>query len=281
MSNLKNIRLRSQSIKSARKITYAMQLVAASKFTKAKESFKHAKEFFQHIEQALSCSIAKEYSRGTDLPFTVVSPEAVPVFIVITSERGLCGGFNISLLRALEEYLAGHPAKDYKLIVVGRKGHNVLRKTRSHAIYKYYHNIHGQERIISEQIALDILHLARYHPISCHIHFNHLKNALIQTPASKQLWPVLMPDADNQENNHELEGPNLINLILSSYLSSLVYMALTESKAGEEGARMNAMDGATRNANTLLESLTLLLNRTRQASITKELIEVVSGAEAI
>ena len=288
MSNLKQLRNRIKSIKSTQKITKAMQMVAASKFRKAKDRVIASSHYLEVVNEMME-SIAS----GNNIEDLAVKwrnffwekPLNKPsLFIIITSERGLCGSFNSSLIKKAKLDISNleKNGKATKLIIIGKKGYDALKSNYKEHIDSYFNFSKGDNKILSYKIMQRIIHIIENELAeNCVIYFNKFRNAMVQIPTGQPILPIQKSIKTSSNGYYEYEGKNLIAEIINLYISSHINFALLQSKASEEGARMTAMDNATKNAKEIITRLTLRLNRSRQAIITKELIEIISGAEAI
>lgn len=296
MPSLKDIRNRIGSVKSTQKITSAMKLVAASKLRRAQEQAEAGRPFAERMARMLS-SLSAGVSAETGGPKLMVGTgsDQTHLLVVISSDRGLCGGFNGSIVREAKRQIARlqGEGKTVKLLCVGRKGRDLLRREYPKAIIQSYEEV-GKKRLSfadADMVANKVLELFDAGEFDvCSIVYNKFKSAITQVVTVQQIIPFAVPTADAAPETggeakalYEFE-PNeerILTDLLPRNLSIQVYSALLESAASEQGARMTAMDNATRNAGDMIKKLTLVYNRTRQASITKELIEIISGAEAV
>ncbi len=291
MSTLKHLRNQVKCIKSTQKITKAMQMVSAAKFKKIKTRLQDSNYYID----ALSNIIAEVSSSSNlgDFPpqellfFSRHNLEKPELLIVITSERGLCGSFNSSLIKKVKTDIENleQSGKEFKLIIVGKKGYEVLKNKYLNFIDGYF-NIgdSNNKNAIIATIKEKIMHLIEIGSIgSCSIYFNKFKNAITHIPTGQSILPIQQKNSNTlpSGSNYEQEGSNLLLDIINLYIIGQLNFALLQSAASEEGARMTAMDNATKNANEIINTLTLKLNRSRQAIITKQLIEVISGVEAL
>jgi F-type H+-transporting ATPase subunit gamma len=267
-----------------------MQLVSASKLKKVKDQAEGFVEYSEILRKIMS-DVAKDISLS-DLPeryrsfFLENTSDLDHLLVVMSSERGLCGGFNASIVRKVKQDIKDlqSSGKKVKLLVVGKKGMDALKGQYSDLIMEYYHDAKGQVESLSMMIKNKIMELVESDQISgCSIYYNHFKNAMSQIPTMRALVPAKFDQEDKSNSGSvlEYEGDDVIEEILHLYMSGEISNALLQSKASEEGARMTAMDNATRNAKELENKLTLQLNRSRQAMITTELTEIISGAEAV
>ena len=293
MPSLKHLRVRINSVKATQKITSAMKMVAASKLRRAQEQAEAARPYVERMERMVSSialTVAENESasallRGTDTDET-------HLFVVATSDRGLCGGFNASIVRAVRARISELEGdkKTVKLFIIGRKGRDQLRREYG---TKFLETRDGPGSIgpgysDAAEVARQLVELfeAREFDV-CTVVYNEFKTAMTQVVTFQQLIPF-SPNTSADEINldgaiYEFEPDEgaILEKLLPRNISVQIYHALLENGASEQGARMMAMDNATRNAGDMIDKLTLTYNRTRQAMITKELIEIVSGAEAL
>ena len=300
MPSLKELRGRIGSVKSTRKITSAMKMVAASKLRRAQAHAEAARpyaEAMQRMLTALARNVMGQQGEGQrpDMPRLLAGTGAdrVHLIVPITSDRGLAGGFNAGIGRAtrtLAKRLQGE-GRTVKLLPVGRKGGDYLaREFREQLVDRVAGSggrdvQFGQAREIGERIA-KMLEDGEFDV--CTLIYNRFNNVMSQTPTELQLVPLSLPSNDNERGEapsvryeFEPDEETILSRLLPRNLEIQIYRAMLESAAGEQGARMTAMDSATRNAGKAIDRLTLNYNRTRQANITKELIEIISGAEAV
>ena len=295
MANLKELRVRIDSVKSTRKITSAMKMVAGAKLRRAQEQAEAARPYAERMERVLSSLAANAADKPEAPPLLIGTGKAESHLIVVaTSDRGLCGGFNSSIVRAVRHKIRELEAdgKTVKLFCVGRKGRDILRREYGHLIVEYVDDI-GRPKLTFD----DALNITGRIPALfdagevdvCSISYNRFKSAISQFVTDQQLIPFPVPEADPDEADdgpraiyeYEPEEDEILVELLPHNLSTQVFRALLENSASEQGARMTAMDNATRNAGDMIDRLTLQYNRTRQAHITSELIEIISGAEAV
>ena len=298
MSGLKELRNRIGSVKSTQKITRAMQMVAASKLRRAQEAVEAARPYAKRMERVLS-------SLGTNLADEVGShpilagtgKEDTHLLVVATSERGLCGPFNSSIVRRVRQdinRLVGS-GKAVKLLCVGRKGRDMLRRDHGDLILSTIDLASVKKVMFADAlpVATTVLNLFEDEEFDvCTLYFNKFRSVMWQEVTARILIPAKLSEPDLESSDspvsatesiheYEPEEDEILATLLPKNISVQIYQALLENAASEQGARMTAMDSATRNAGDMIERLTLSYNRTRQAVITKELIEIISGAEAI
>lgn len=293
MPSLKDLKNRIASVQSTRKITSAMKMVAASKLRRAQEQAEAARPFAERMGRMLS-SLAANVQGGGEGPklMTGTGADQVQLLVVITSDRGLCGAFNSSVVREARRQilrLQGE-GKTVKLLTVGRKGRDQLRREYASLIVQSYEDV-GRRRLsfadadtITNKL-LEMFEAGEYDVGS--VIFNKFKSVISQEVTIQQVIPFAV-EAKTEESaevkalyEFEPDEEQILADLLPRNLAIQVYRALLESAASEQGARMSAMDNATRNAGDMINKLTITYNRTRQAYITKELIEIISGAEAV
>lgn len=296
MPNLKDLKTRITSVKSTQKITKAMQMVAASKLRKAQVAAEAARPYAERMEHVLSGLGASVAGQPGNPKLLIGSgKDDVHMIVVATSERGLCGGFNSSIVRAAKQkidLLVGE-GKTVKILCIGKKGALQLKRRYGAMIIDIIDMSHvrqlrfGDILPISERL-IELFERGEFD--ICTLYYARFKSALTQVVTAQQLIPVAMPEPDEKEKRPNLGGaiyeyepgePEILTALLPRNVSVQVFKALLENAASEQGARMTAMDSATRNAGDMISSLTLKYNRTRQAAITRELIEIISGAEAL
>lgn len=300
MPSLKDLKNRIVSVTSTRKITSAMKMVAASKLRRAEDQAKAARPYAERMALMLGTLAGRmEIDEKTPKLITGTGKEEKVLLLVVTSDRGLCGFFNGSIVREARNLIKKleSEGKTVKLICVGRKGRDALR--RDHA-QKILHTVEDMPKKLDDVDmvnALTVKILSMYEAEEfdvARILFNRFKSAISQEVTLRQIVPVEMPRAEAAQADasaaatakalYELFEPErdaILARLLPRNLAVQIYGSFLESSAGEQGARMTAMDNATRNAGEMIDKLTLNYNRSRQAFITKELIEIISGAEAV
>lgn len=295
MPSLKDLRVRIKSVRNTRKITSAMKMVAASKLKRAQEQAEAARPYAERMERMLGSLAASVVGTpGAPRLLGGTGEDRVHLVLVMTSDRGLCGAFNSSVVRGARVFLRDlvREGKTIKILCVGRKGRDQLRGEFGRFIVKTIDGI-GKPRLTFQSgltIAAEVHRMLDAGEFDvCTLIYNRFKSAISQVLTEQQLVPLALPAAavaatgNGPQAVYEFEPDDteILDQILPLNLAVQVYRALLESFAGEQGARMAAMDNATRNAGDMIDRLTLNYNRTRQAVITKEMIEIVSGAEAI
>ena len=295
MASLKDMRTRIASVKATRKITKAMQLVAAAKLRRAQESAHAARPYAQRMDQILANLNRRLASKEGVSPLLVgTGKEDVHLLVVMTAERGLCGGFNTAIARLARQDIRRLVAagKTVKVLCVGRKGFDNLRRDYARQIQDRVDlkAVKQLAYVNAEEIADKILamYAAGEFDVAT-MYYSEFKNVITQKPTALQLIPAKLPElaAGTQPAKaeaiyeYEPSEEEILGQLLKQNLATQVFRGLLENAAGEQGARMTAMDNATRNAGDMINKLTIRYNRQRQANITRELIEIISGAEAL
>jgi len=302
MPNLKDLRVRIASVKSTQKITSAMKMVAAAKLRRAQEEAEAARPYAERMERMLnSLATASAGQEGAPELLAGNGQDQVHLLIVGTADRGLCGGFNSSIVREVRRRIAAlrGKGKTVKLLCVGRKGRDQLRRDFSDAIVDTIEDV-ARPRLrfeAADGIAKRIAQMFEAGEFDvCTIYYARFKSAISQIVTAQQLIPFAPTEektggegAEATETGggllavyeYEPTEEDILAALLPRNLAVQVFRALLENNASEHGARMTAMDNATRNAGDMIDNLTLTYNRTRQAVITSELIEIISGAEAV
>ncbi len=301
MPNLKDLKNRIDSVKSTRKITSAMKMVAAAKLRRAQDAAESARAYSERMETVLR-SLAGSFAGREGGPKLLAGTGAdqAHLLVVFTSDRGLCGGFNGSIVREARQLIHDMKSegKTVKLLCVGRKGSDLLKGEFGGDIVDAVTGIGGKKGIefseataVSDKIT-EMFEAGEFD--TCSIIFNKFQSAMTQIVTTSQLIPFTSEEdedasADKDGAGGELkaayefepEESEILEVLLPKNLGVQVFQAMLESSASEHGARMTAMDNATRNAGDMIDKLTLTYNRSRQAAITSELIEIISGAEAL
>ena len=292
MPSLDDLKKRITSVKSTQKITKAMKMVAAAKLRKAQENAEKGRPYSEKMNNIilnLSNSISDKENASKFLVGT--GKNDVHLCVVITADRGLCGGFNTNICRKAKNYFDKilKEGKTLKIFTVGSKGHDQLKRMYGNYViekvnFKNYKKITYKE---AEDIAKKIIKLFNENQFDvCQIFYNRFKNVITQIPESQQIIPIeKMKKIEERENDNfyefEPEENEILDDLLPRNISTQIFKAFLENAASEQGSRMTAMDNATRNAGDLVDKLTITYNRSRQAAITKELIEIISGAESL
>jgi F-type H+-transporting ATPase subunit gamma len=297
MANLKELRVRIRSVKSTQKITSAMKMVAASKLRRAQVDAEAARPFSERMARMLGeLTASLPTMDGAPKLLSGSGKDETDLLIVVTADRGLCGGFNGNIVRAarLKVTALKGEGKNVKIFCVGRKGRDGLRRFFGDMIIDTMENVsrNGAKYEIAREIAdrVEAMFEAGEFDV-CTTIFNRFKSAISQEVTVQQLVPFLVPEAapDAAPVDAALKAlyilepseEEVLGALLSRNLAVQMFRSMLESYASEQGARMSAMDNATRNAGDMIDDLTMTYNRTRQAQITKELIEIISGAEAL
>ncbi len=282
MSTIKALRTRIKSVKSTQKITKAMRMVSASKLHRAKDAASFSGHYRDRIFSLLN--IAQKNTNYSELSsfyksmLTKKESYKKTIAIVYSSDRGLCGGFNGMMYKKLKKELPLY--ENLRIITIGKKLDRALSKTYN--VIAHLQLSEDPTKISSQVSDIIVKEVESNSDTQVIVYFTKFKNILTQTPSSQRIIPIEEQVLDSKINsNLEFEGDGIIEKLCHLYLASNFTANLFENKASEEASRMTAMDNATRNAGKMIDQLTLKMNRTRQAQITKELIEVISGAEAV
>jgi F-type H+-transporting ATPase subunit gamma len=295
MASLKELRNRIASVKATQKITKAMQMVAAAKLRRAQIAAEAARPYAERMESVLANLAAALEGREGGPPLMVGTGKSdVHLLVVCTSERGLCGGFNSLIVRLAREHINRLLAdgKEVKILCVGKKGYDQLRRQYQGMIIDTI-EFRGVRQLTfehAEQVGQKVLSLFDEGSFDvATLFFSRFKSVISQIPTAQQIIPASIP-AESEAGGADLGGAvyeyepdedEILTELLPLNITVQIFKALLENAASEQGARMSAMDSATRNAGEMIGKLTLNYNRTRQAQITKELIEIISGAEAL
>ncbi|MEK9959294.1 MAG: F0F1 ATP synthase subunit gamma [Pelagibacteraceae bacterium] len=293
MPSLKDLRNRIGSVKSTQKITKAMKMVAAAKLRRAQESAEKGRAYSDKMNRIIS-NLKSTMSDGSSAPKLLVGSgnDQSHLCIVMTADRGLCGGFNTNICKKARQYFSEilNKNKTLKIITVGSKGNDQLKRNFSKYIiesisYKHLKKITVNEA--SELTSKVIKMFVNGEFDVCTIFYNKFKSVISQEPQAQQLIPVESEEeekdtqADEVQYEFEPDQEEILEHLLPQNMTTQIFKAFLENAASEQGSRMSAMDNATRNAGDLIDRLTINYNRSRQAVITKELIEIISGAESL
>ncbi len=297
MASLKALKMRITSVKSTQKITKAMKMVAAAKLRRAQEAAEAARPYSERMAAVLA-SLGSRVTVGPESPKLLAGTgsDQVHLLVIASSERGLAGGFNTNIARlarkTMESLLA--QGKTVKLLFVGKKARAPFMRTHKQLIVGYIDQTHIKSAAFADAQAISADITRRYEAGEfdvAHLFFARFRSALVQEPTEIQLIPAALPaaavieakpsDAAPAAIEYEPDEEAILAELLPRNLSVQIFRALLENAASEQGSRMTAMDNATRNAGDMINRLTITYNRTRQAAITKELIEIISGAEAL
>jgi len=294
MASLKDLRLRIASVKSTRKITSAMKMVAASKLRRAQQAAEAARPYAERIERVLGAlAAASAGSQGAPKLLSGTGKSDVHLVIVATADRGLCGGFNSNIIRDARRLInqLQRDGKTVKIVTIGRKARDILRREHGRLYVESYEGL-GRKGLVFAEVnkvadkVIDLFDTGEFDVAT--VVYNKFKSAISQEVTRQQLVPFPVPEAKAEDvgvlkATYEFEPSEegILTELLPRNLAVQLFRALLENAASEQGARMTAMDNATRNAGDMINRLTLTYNRSRQAQITKELIEIISGAEAL
>ena len=292
MPSLDDLRKRITSVKSTQKITKAMKMVAAAKLRKAQENAEKSRPYSEKMNNIilnLSAGVSDPHSAPKLLVGTGKQDDHLCV--VLTSDRGLCGGFNTNIIKKAKNYFEKikKEGKSLKIITVGSKGYDQLKRQYGTYIvenisFKDSKNINYFDASKVGGLIIDKFQKNDFDV--CTIFYNKFKNVISQIPQAQQIIPLESVDKNKEENleisyEFEPDEDEILSNLLPKNISTQIFKAMLENSASEQGSRMTAMDNATRNAGDLVDKLTIQYNRSRQATITKELIEIISGAESL
>ena len=291
MPNLKDLKNRIESVKNTRKITKAMQMVAAAKLRRAQDAAEASRPYSERFNSVLaSLAASVENSESAPLLLRGTGKQDVHLLVVMTAERGLCGGFNSSIAKLARNYAAKlkESGKQIKIITVGKKGRDAIKRDLGQ--YFVEHVDLSEFKSIKYTNAQSIAKalLARFDDNEydvATIFYSKFVNVVTQIPTTQQIIPATFDDqsstSDTTIYDYEPDEETILADLLPRGVATQIFSALLENGASEQGARMSAMDNATRNAGDMIDKLTIEFNRSRQAVITNELIEIISGAEAL
>ncbi len=290
MASLDDLKKRIASVKSTQKITKAMKMVAAAKLRKAQESAERGRPYSEKMNNII-LNLSNGISDKENAPklLSGTGEEKVHLCVVMTSDRGLCGGFNSNIIKKAKSYFSKilNEGKQLKIITVGSKGNDQLKRVYGDKIIE---NISFKESKNANYFDADKVGKMIIEKFEggefdiCTIFYNQFKNVITQLPQAQQIIPLNNEeDENNSDDNYEFEPDEdeILGNLLPKNISTQIFKAMLENSASEQGSRMSAMDNATRNAGEMVDKLTIEYNRSRQAAITKELIEIISGAESL
>jgi len=291
MPSLDDLRKRIVSVKSTQKITKAMKMVAAAKLRKAQESAEKGRPYSEKMQNII-LNLTESISDPQNAPKLLIGTgkDQIHLCVIMTSDRGLCGGFNSNICRLAKKYFEKilKEGKNLKIITIGSKGNDQLKREYGKYIIKKLSFKNKKKISFTEadkvgKIILDLFHKNEFD--KCILFFNNFKNVMTQIPEAQQIIPTeVKKDSKKSEEvfyEFEPDEDEILEDLLPKNISTQVFKAFLENSASEQGSRMTAMDSATRNAGDLVNKLTINYNRSRQAVITKELIEIISGAESL
>ncbi len=291
MASLDDLKKRIASVKSTQKITKAMKMVAAAKLKKAQESAEKGRPYSEKMNNVI-LNLSNGISDKENAPklLSGTGKDKVHLCVVMTSDRGLCGGFNSNIIKKAKSYFTklSEEGKDLKIVTVGSKGNEQLKRVYSDRIIA---NISFKESkntnyFDAEKVGKMVIEKFEAEEFDvCTIFYNQFKNVITQIPQSQQIIPLKTDNSEENksEDSYEFEPDEdeILSNLLPKNISTQIFKAMLENSASEQGSRMSAMDNATRNAGEMVDKLTIEYNRSRQAAITKELIEIISGAESL
>ncbi len=292
MPSLDDLKKRIKSVKSTQKITKAMKMVAAAKLRKAQENAEKGRPYSQKMQNII-LNLTKSINDPQNAPKLLVGTgkDTTHLCVVLTADRGLCGGFNSNICKLAKnnfKKILGE-GKELKIITVGSKGLDQIKREYSKYIIKKF-SFKEKKQITfreAEIIGNEIINLFKKDEFDkCILFYNNFKNVITQIPQAQQIIPTENKPTSSQDDNSlsyefEPDEDEILEDLLPKNISTQIFKAFLENAASEQGSRMTAMDNATRNAGELVDKLTINYNRSRQASITKELIEIISGAESL
>ena len=291
MASLDDLKKRIASVKSTQKITKAMKMVAAAKLRRAQESAEKGRPYSEKMNNII-LNLSNGISDKENAPKLLSGSgnDKVHLCVVMTSDRGLCGGFNSNIIKKAKNYFAklSKEGKDLKIVTVGSKGNDQLKrvygdKIIAHISFKESKNANYFDAEKVGKMVMESFEKEEFDV--CTIFYNLFKNVVTQIPQEQQIIPLKTSEVEenSSEDNYEFEPDEdeILSNLLPKNVSTQIFKAMLENSASEQGSRMSAMDNATRNAGEMVDKLTIEYNRSRQAAITKELIEIISGAESL
>ena len=288
MASLKDIRKRIDSVKRTQKTTSAMKMVSAAKLRRSENSIREAKPYANKLKSVVSSLSTrfdgKYQDTGFGLLFRNTDGKRTGV-ILITSDRGLCGGFNSNLSKALARQLRDEEVECADFVILGRKGNDFFKRTPHNILANHTGTSPEKQLVLVRDIVSEFTSRFEVGELDQVIlAYNHYVSVIAQVPVIEQLLPIRAPEAeitDERDIIFEPSPQDILETLLKKYVQNLVYVSWLDTIAGEHAARMTSMDAATKNAGEMIEKLQLHYNRSRQAAITRELIEIISGAESL
>ena len=292
MPSLDDLKKRIKSVKSTQKITKAMKMVAAAKLRKAQESAEKGRPYSQKMQNII-LNLTKSINDPQNAPKLLVGTgeDKQYLCVVLTADRGLCGGFNSNICKLAKTYFKKilNDGKNLKIITVGSKGLDQIKRDYGKYVINKFSFKNKKQISFNEAsiVGSEIISLFNQNEFDkCILFYNNFKNVITQIPQAQQIIPAEKKQTDDKQEDDfsyefEPDEDEILEDLLPKNISTQVFKALLENAASEQGSRMTAMDNATRNAGDLVDKLTINYNRSRQASITKELIEIISGAESL
>ncbi len=291
MASLDDLKKRIASVKSTQKITKAMKMVAAAKLRRAQESAEKGRPYSEKMNNVI-LNLSSGISDKENAPKLLSGSgnDKVHLCVVMTSDRGLCGGFNSNIIKKAKSYFAklSEEGKDLKIVTVGSKGNDQLKRAYGDKIIANmsFKESKNANYFDAEKVGKMVIEKFESEEFDvCTIFYNQFKNVITQIPQAQQIIPLNTENSEENksEDNYEFEPDEdeILSNLLPKNISTQIFKAMLENSASEQGSRMSAMDNATRNAGEMVDKLTIEYNRSRQAAITKELIEIISGAESL
>ena len=291
MASLDDLKKRIASVKSTQKITKAMKMVAAAKLRRAQESAEKGRPYSEKMNNII-LNLSSGISDKENAPklLSGSGKDQIHLCVVMTSDRGLCGGFNSNIIKKAKSYFAklSEEGKELKIITVGSKGNDQLKRVYGDKIIESisFKNSKNANYFDAEKVGKIVIEKFEGEEFDvCTIFYNQFKNVITQIPQAQQIIPLNTEatEEDKSEDSYEFEPDEdeILSNLLPKNISTQIFKAMLENSASEQGSRMSAMDNATRNAGEMVDKLTIEYNRSRQAAITKELIEIISGAESL
>lgn len=288
MASLKDIRKRIDSVKRTQKTTSAMKMVSAAKLRRSENAIREATPYANKLKSVVSSLSTrfdgKDQDTGFGLLFQNRGGKRTGV-ILITSDRGLCGGFNSNLSKALARQLADEEVECAEFVILGRKGNEFFKRSAHNILANHTGTSPGEQLVLVRDIVSEFTSRFEAGDLDQVIlAYNHYVSVIAQVPVIEQLLPITQPEteiADERDIIFEPSPQDILETLLKKYVQNQVYVSWLDTIAGEHAARMISMDAATKNAGEMIEKLQLHYNRSRQAAITRELIEIISGAESL
>ena len=288
MASLKDIRKRIDSVKRTQKTTSAMKMVSAAKLRRSENAIREATPYANKLKSVVSSLSTrfdgKDQDTGFGLLFRDKGGKRTGV-ILITSDRGLCGGFNSNLSKALARQLADEEVECAEFVILGRKGNEFFKRSAHNILANHTGTSPGEQLVLVRDIVSEFTSRFEAGELDQVIlAYNHYVSVIAQVPVIEQLLPITQPEteiADERDIIFEPSPQDILETLLKKYVQNQVYVSWLDTIAGEHAARMISMDAATKNAGEMIEKLQLHYNRSRQAAITRELIEIISGAESL
>jgi len=291
MASLDDLKKRIASVKSTQKITKAMKMVAAAKLRRAQDSAEKGRPYSEKMNNVI-LNLSNGISDKENAPklLSGTGSDKIHLCVVMTSDRGLCGGFNTNIIKKAKAYFSkiSEEGKELKIITVGSKGNDQLKRAFGDKIienisFKNSKNVNYFDADKVGKMIIDKFEKEEFDV--CTIFYNQFKNVITQIPQAQQIIPLEADkkdiELDGSSYEFEPDEDEILSNLLPKNISTQIFKAMLENSASEQGSRMSAMDNATRNAGEMVDKLTIEYNRSRQAAITKELIEIISGAESL